>query len=162
MRAALMDHARAEGDELVRAARREADELISRADGEARALAARAAAEGQADAAAALAADQARSRRRARGVVLAAQARAYRALREQVRAEARQLADSAGWSRWCDALEILARQALQPASYDPQVERLPDGVRATSGTRSITVTLADLADAAVDELGADVEELWRP
>lgn len=161
VRAALLEHARAAGDDVVRRARQEADDLIARAQSEAQQVSDRAAVEGEADAAAALATEQARARRRARGVVLAAQAEAYATLREQVRQQVRALADDPHWPRWRAALERLARGALE-ADGDAVVEPLPDGVRVTSGSRSLTVTLSDLADAAVDELGADVEGLWRP
>ena len=161
VRAALLDHARAQGDGVVRRARQEADAVITRAQHEAQQLSARAAAEGEADAAAALATEQASTRRRARGVVLAAQASAYAMLREQVRQQVRALADDAQWPRRRTALERLAREALAPGGGAVVVEPLPDGVRATTGSRSITLTLADLADAAVDELGGEVERLWR-
>ncbi|MGN6302192.1 MAG: hypothetical protein ACTHN8_14020 [Angustibacter sp.] len=158
----MLDHARAEGDELVRRARQEADEAISRAEAEARRMADRAAADGQAEAAAALNTEQARSRRRARGVVLAAQAKAFAALREQVRREVASLTDDPRWAQRRAAMEHLARQALGPDAASAHADPLPDGVRVSSGSRSITLTVADLADAAVDGLGSDVESLWRP
>ncbi|MGN6612609.1 MAG: hypothetical protein ACTHLJ_12625 [Angustibacter sp.] len=162
VREAMLAHAHAESDAVVRQARHDADELIARARAEAQELAEQAAHEGEADAAAALASEQAGARRRARGVVLGAQAQVVEALRERVRSQVAGLADDPDWPRHQDALARAAEGALAADAGDTRVERLCDGVRVTSGSRSVTLTLAALADAAVDELGTEVERLWQP
>jgi vacuolar-type H+-ATPase subunit H len=160
VREALLAQAHHGADAELSTARHEADALVADAEREARGVVARAREEGDADAAVALAGEQARARRRARAVVLAAQRSAYDTLRESVRERAGALAEGPQWPQLRAELERRARAALD--ADDAVVQDVPAGVALTSGSRQVLITLPALAQDALDALGPEVQQLWAP
>lgn len=158
VREALLAAARHHAADLVAAAEREAEETVERARQEADAARAEARAQGAADAESVLVWARTRSRREARGTVLAARQEAYQELRRRVRAQVTGLRDHPGYPALLHRLEAQAREALGP---DARVEEAPEGgVLATSATRRFERTLPDLAEEALASLEAELAELW--
>lgn len=141
---AVRADADADGELLLVAARDEADRLLSRAR-----------AQGEVEAAARQAVEQARTRRAARAVVLAAQREAYDELVRQARvAVGSLLEDPATRTR----LEAVVRRRL--GDPDATVVPHPDGglVGETADGRRVDASVAALVDSALTEI--DVEQLW--
>jgi vacuolar-type H+-ATPase subunit E/Vma4 len=159
VRDSLLARARAEAHRLLGEATADADRVLAAARAEADEVLATARAEGEADAAAALADVRARARRRGRSRVLAARRTAYDELVRAARAASRDLAAEPGFGAARARLRDRARSALGP---DAVLRDTDDGVAAEAGGRRVVLGLDGLADAAIDRLGADVEELWTP
>lgn len=157
--ASLLFDAHADAEQQVTAAEEEGRAAVATAEQQARDLIDRARQEGDADASAALAADRARGRRRARGVVLQAQAAGYASIVDQARRAADRLVDDPDWPRMRERLLDHVRQALGP---DADLVDVDGGVHGTAGDRSLTVTLGELAEARVATLADEVTEAWRP
>lgn len=159
-------------EELLAAARRDAAVTAStaaeRASGmlaEARAEAdrrqAQARAEGEHDAELIRLDQIARARRRARGIVLAAQNDALTSLRRRVGEHIRRAwADPARHEVLLDRLSELARAELGDAC---EIREHPGGgLVAEEGTTRARYLLTDLADDAIDDLADQVQRLWTP
>ncbi|MCK2218318.1 hypothetical protein MF672_031675 [Actinomadura sp. ATCC 31491] len=153
--------------ELLRAARQEAAQVRSRTEEQAagRVAAARreagellaaARAEGLAQAAAEDKAERVKAEREARRLVLAAQGDALEELRSRAAAAARVLRDDQA------LLQRLRRLVRDRLGEDGTVREHPDGgfVGQAPGRR-VDAGLPTLAGQAIDELGAEVERLWR-
>ena len=159
VRAALLARARAEAEAAVRAAQEEANRTLAEGDAQARALVEQGRREGAADAEAALATERSRTRRRCRGLVLRAQRAAYDALRAATQEQVAGLRDDPAWPAMRAGLAVRARHLLGPAA---ELAEVPDGVVARDGPRSADLTLSSLADARLEGLGPEVEQLWLP
>jgi vacuolar-type H+-ATPase subunit H len=157
--ASLLATAHADAEQQVAAAEAEGRAAIDEAERRARELVDKARQEGDADAIAALAADRARGRRRARGVVLQAQAAAYAAIVDDARRAAADLVDDEAWPLMRERIRAHARSTLGPQADLVDIE---GGVRGTAGGHSVSVTLDELAEARVAALADDITEAWRP
>jgi vacuolar-type H+-ATPase subunit E/Vma4 len=159
-------------DYLLAAAEDEAEQTLARADSSARQavdaaraeadqLRAQARDEGERDAHVVRRDQSARARRRARGVVLAAQSAALDRLRHTVGARLRY-----AWNdpeRHATLLGRLTDLARAEVGDDCDVREHPDGgiVAVRDGTR-VPYLLTDLADDAIDDLGGSLERLFSP
>jgi hypothetical protein len=160
VRAALLASARADADRLRAEAAAEADRVRAAARTRADAILAEARLLGAADGAVLVAAEQARARRRARELVLAAERQAYEELRARARAAARALREDPGYPA---LRERLSRLALTAAGEGALVSEHPDGgVVAEAPGRRVDCTLDGFAARAVDALGGEVTGLWAP
>lgn len=160
VREALLARAHAEGADTLAGADAAASELLAGAREQAAAIRADARAAGERDAASIRAREDARSRRRARGAVLHAQAAAYEELRQRARESVRALRDDRDYPLLVDALRARALAELGP---DAAVRELPTGgVLAEVAGRRLDLSLEAMADAAVERLGGDVQQLWAP
>lgn len=103
----------------------------------------------------------ARARRRARGVVLAAQSAALSRLRDAVAQRLRQAWDDP--QRHDTLLGRLTDLAHAELGDDCDVHEHPDGgvIAERDGAR-VPFLLLDLADDAIDDLAGTLERLWSP
>lgn len=160
VRAALLAAARAEAEAGLGAADREVAAMLEQASGEAAAIRAQARAQGAADMAGVLADERSRARRQARGAVLGARREAYEELRRRARHGVTELARDPAYAGLARLLAARARADLGPDAT--VVGDATDGVVLQAGERRAVYRWADLADAAVAALGADLEGLWAP
>lgn len=158
-------------DALLAQVRDEAVRTLARADEEAgtrrreaeqhgRALVAQARAEGVAAAGLAGVHGEARSRHRARRLVLEARRELYDEVERQARAAAQTLRDRPGYARLLERLSALAREQLGDEAVlevDP-----PDvgGVRASSGGRHVDYTLDALVRRCLSQKQHELDGLW--
>jgi vacuolar-type H+-ATPase subunit E/Vma4 len=157
---ALLDRARMDADAALTGADTEAAAMLAAARARAAQLVTEARAEGERDAAAVGARLRARAQREARAAVLHAQAAAYAELRRRSRAAVRALREDPAYPELLAALRARARAQLGAAAT---VREHPDGgVVAEAPGRRLDAGLDALADAALDGLGAEVQELWAP
>jgi vacuolar-type H+-ATPase subunit E/Vma4 len=161
LRDALLAHARRDAEAARATARDQAEQVLAAARAEAQARRATARDQGERDAEAVRVQQQARARRASRAVLLAAQHEAL----EQVRAQAR--ACVRAW--WDDpqlrpvVRERLVARARAELGPDAVVRDHRDGgVVAQADHRRVTYVLGDLADAALERLGADLVHVWTP
>jgi hypothetical protein len=115
---------------------------------------------GEADAEQTLLEEQARTRRRARAVVLQARGAVYEHLRRRVQEAAADLADAPDYP-------LLRRRLVERAhaavGVEARVTEAPGGgVVAEAGGRRAVLSLSALADEVLDLLGPDLERLWSP
>jgi vacuolar-type H+-ATPase subunit E/Vma4 len=159
VRVALVEAARRDvAAELARADGDAAEELAAaRAEADAELRAARA--EGEAEARSVAAAEHARVRLEARAEVLAAQSAAYEGLRSTVHSRVVALVDEPGFEHVRARFEERARAQL---GAGVAVARGSDGTLvAELGDLRITLDLRTVADRALQDLGDEVEGLWR-
>jgi vacuolar-type H+-ATPase subunit E/Vma4 len=161
LRAALLAHARRDAEQALATARAEAEQALATARAEAQARRATARDEGERDAEAVRVQQQARARRAARAVLLAAQHEALDVVRAQARAAVREWWDDPQLRPAVrERLAVRARAALGP---DAVVRDHPaGGVVAQAADRRATYVLGDLADASLDGLGPDLVRVWAP
>ena len=144
---AVIDAARAEGDERLLAARRQADEEVARARRRAELTAA-----ARADRAVDVA------RRTAHTMLLGTDAEIWDELTDQVRRAAASMPDDPRYPALVDALERLARRQLGP---EAAVDRCAGGgLTAWAGDRRVDYRLATLADRVLDLIADDMEASW--
>jgi len=160
VRAALLARTRQECARLVAEADEEAARELAAALDRARQVREVARAEGAADAASLARVELARARREARSTLLRAQRVAHDDLRAKVRGDVAALRDDPAYPAFLERVERLARAALGPEAV--VTEDPAGGVVGQAGDRRASYTLVALADRVVDELGADLEGLWRP
>lgn len=150
--------ARAHADEVLRQAHVQAQQTASKSFADAAALIEKAEKEGEEAAALDTSREWTAARRRARGIILAAQQGVYRDLHAAAAAAVR--ADP----RYPLLLERLAdgaRRRLGPGA-DVDVDFSGDeGVRATRQDRHIAWSLDSIVAESVERLGPEIEELWR-
>jgi vacuolar-type H+-ATPase subunit E/Vma4 len=158
VRSALLARARADAAAEVARAEAEARGTLEEAGRRADAVREEARSRGEADAHAVLVAMQARSRREARSVVLGAQSEVVAALRDRVHAGLGGLRDDPTFGDMERRLEAQARTLLGP---DARLTPDPSGgFVAESAGRRAELTLAAVADRALDRLGPDLQGLW--
>ncbi len=156
---------------LIERAEREAAEVLAQADAEAAATVAHARAEadsiraeaqakGAADAANVLSAERARAEREARALLLAAQQEAHESARRAARDAVCSLRDDPGYPELVAALRSRAEAQLGPGARIVELPR--GGIAAHADDRRLEFGLEALADDLIDDLGADIAELWAP
>lgn len=161
LEAALLSAAEDDARQVIERARRDAEATVEDARRQAESLRAQARAEGERDAESIRRDQSARARRRARGVVLAAQSAALAELRHVVHDRLRRVwttpvGHDALYSRLVDA----ARTSL---GEDCEITEHPDGgIVATLGRARVTYRLSDLADEVIEGLGDQLDRLWSP
>ena len=142
--AAVIEAARADGDERRCAAHRDAEEAVARARRRAELTAA-----ARADREVAVA------RREAHTILLATDAAIWDELAGRVRRAVTEMPDDPRYSALVDALEQLARRQL---GAEAMLDRCPDGgITAAVGDRSVDYRLGALADRVLDLIADDVE-----
>ena len=150
--------ARARADEALRDAHVQAQQMASKSSADAAALIENAEKEGEEAAALDTSRGWTAARRRARGIILAAQEGVYRDLHAAAAAAVH--ADP----RYPVLLERLAdeaRRRLGPGA-DVDVGFSADaGVRATRKDRHIAWSLDSIVADSIERLGPEIEELWR-
>lgn len=159
-------------DYLLAAAEQDAQQVLARAEAsatqavdaaraQAEQLRARARDDGERDAQVVREDQSARARRRARGVVLAAQSGALALLRQTVRQRLRQAWDDP--QRHATLLARLTDLAHAELGPDCDVTEHPEGgvVAVLDGTR-VPFVLVDLADDAIADMAGSLERLWSP
>jgi vacuolar-type H+-ATPase subunit E/Vma4 len=156
---ALLSAAQQDAARTLAAAEHRADEVVRKARTDAERTRADARAEGERDAQAVRRDQSARARRRARGIVLAAQSAALGQLRREVHQRLRQAwADPGHHDELRAALIDVAHEEL---GEDCEIREHPDGgVVATAGRGRVTYLLGDLADDVIDGLGHELDRLW--
>ena len=161
LRGYLLAAAEKEADQVLAQADQSAEETVGAARAQAEQLRARARDEGERDAQVVRQDQSARARRRARGVVLAAQSAALARLKHTVGARLRQAWDDP--KRRAPLLARLTDLAHAELGDDCDVIEHPEGgvVALRDGTR-VPFLLRDLADDAIDELAGSLERLWSP
>jgi len=159
VRSELLARALADAERELSAAEAQAKTTVARAEEDARRVLDEARRQGAADGATAAALAAAQARRQARSTVLAAQRDAYEALIEQASERVRSLAGTADWPRLRARMATLARTELGDEAV---VAESPTGVVAQAGSRRVELTLDGLAVRLVEQLAAEVGELWAP
>jgi vacuolar-type H+-ATPase subunit E/Vma4 len=160
VRDALLSDARQEVDEALAAAERDAAATVTAAREEANRTLDAARADGEAEARTVSLTELARSRRRARELVLSARRAVYERALAEVCAAATRLRDSPDYDAVIDGLSRLARSQLG----DGAVVTIDDevgGVIARAGTRTVDYRLPVIAERCFDAIGSDVESLWQ-
>lgn len=161
VRDALLDHARRDAAAELAEAQQQAAAALAEAEAAADARRTKAREEGEQDAQAVRLQQQARARRSGRGIVLAAQSESLALLRAQVRAAVRAWWDDPGTRPLVRAR--LAEKAVADLGPQAELRDHPDGgLVATAAGRRATYLLGDLADAALDAMGADLARAWQP
>lgn len=156
---ALLSAAKADATRTLATAEHRADEIVRQARAGADHMRSQARAEGEQDAEVIRRSQSARARRRARGVVLAAQSAALEQLRDEVHRRLRE-----AWTDPTRHDELRARLvglARGQLGKDCEIsEHTAGGVLATSGKVRVPYLLGDLADDVIDEMGHDLDRLW--
>jgi vacuolar-type H+-ATPase subunit E/Vma4 len=160
VRAAFLEHARAEAERTLHEADEQAAALLRQAEAQGLSLVEQARAEGVAVAGTEGAAEEARARRRARALVLAAEQELLEELRAGAHEAAHRLRQAPGYAELVDRLAATATTQL---GGEARVESDPPeagGVRASSGHRHVDYSLDVLADRCLERLGSRLERLW--
>ncbi len=155
VRANHLESARSRAEAMVRDARAQAEQIIARATADARALTEQAEQEGEASADLDTSRGWTGARRRARGILLAAQRDVYDELRNAV--------DGAVQSdtRYPSFLQRLADEARRRLGPGAEVRVDRNLVLGKRKERHVRWSLQDIIDESLSRLGPDVEELWR-
>lgn len=155
VRAHHLESARSRAGAMVRDARVQADQIIAKSTADARALTEQAEHEGEASGDLDTNRGWTGARRRARGIVLAAQHDVYDELRNAV---AGAVQSDARYPSFLQRLADEARRRLGPGA-EVRVDR--DVVLGKRKERHVRWSLQDIIDESLGRLGPDVEELWR-
>jgi vacuolar-type H+-ATPase subunit E/Vma4 len=156
LRAALLTRAGKDADLMRRAAEDDGRKALAAAQERSRQSLANARTQGEAQAALLAAEERSRARRKARGVVLAAQRQAYEELRRQVGDAIRRLLADSGWQ---DRLNVLLLRQLGAEARIHDQEG--GGVVAQSADgRRIDASIGVLVDLALSHL--QLEGRWAP
>jgi vacuolar-type H+-ATPase subunit E/Vma4 len=155
VRAIHLEGAHARAEAIVRDARAEAGQIIARSTADADALTEQAEREGESSADLDTNRGWTAARRRARGILLAAQKDVYDELRSAV---AGAIQSDARYESFLLRLADEARRRLGPGA---EVHVDGSEVRGTRQKRHVRWSLQDLIDDSLGRLGSDVEELWR-
>ena len=157
---ALLAHAHRDAAAVLSDADASVAATLDAARAEAAALRADARERGELDGAAILAGERAKAARQARSLVLAQRHAAYESLRRRARDAVSELRHDPSYPALQDALRERATRELGPDARLWEHER--GGTVGEVEGRRVPYALDDLADVAVDQLGADVEDLWSP
>jgi vacuolar-type H+-ATPase subunit E/Vma4 len=159
-RDAVLADARAATRRRLEAARHDAHERIGEARKQARWLIENARQEGREAALREMRRQRVEARRQAHGIVLNARREALERLRERTLARLRGRRGDGADERLAERLQELARRQL---GDEIEIEREPDGggLIAHRGARLVDYRLSALVDRAMDDLGPELEELWR-
>lgn len=158
VRAELLSRAAADADRVIAEARQEAARILEQGHDKARQLTEKARATGEAAGFALAAEQQAALRRALRRDVLAAKDNGYQQWRRHAREAVLRLRDEPEYPRWCETLRGAAAGVLGDGA---EVTDHPDGgVVAQLGCRRVDLSLPAIADRALDEIAADIDELW--
>lgn len=155
VRAHHLAGARSHADAIVRDARAQADQIIAKSTADANALTDQAEHEGQASADLDTNRSWIAARRRARGILLAAQREAYDELRNSVAGAVQSDA------RYASLLQHFANLASRRLGPGAEVRVDQDAVLGTRKERHVRWSLQDFVDESLSLIGPDVEELWR-
>jgi vacuolar-type H+-ATPase subunit E/Vma4 len=154
---ALLAAARAQAGELLARAQQSAGEAVRRAQAQAEEIRAQARARGAADAADLVAAARSRAARQARAVVLAAVRAEYEALRQAARQAVAALTDDPDYQFVRQRMTVSLRRLLGAEAHVR--DAAGGGVVATVPGRSADLSLARLADRAVETVLAEESQL---
>lgn len=158
VRAELLRQATEDGERLIARGRDEATCIVEQGRDEARQLTEDARAAGRVAGAAAAAEQATALRRELRREVFAAKDHAYQLWRQRAREAVLQLCDDSDYPRWRQGLRSAASAVL---GDDAVVSEHPSGgFVAQLGHRRADLSLAAVADRALDQIAADIEELW--
>jgi len=155
VRANHLETARARAEAIVRDARAQADQMLTSSTADAKALTERAEQEGDASADLDTNRGWTAARRRARGILLAAQRDLYDELRGAIAAAVQSDA------RYPSFLQQLADEARRRLGPGAEVGVAGSEVNGTRKERHVRWSLQDLIDESLGRLGPEVEELWR-
>jgi vacuolar-type H+-ATPase subunit E/Vma4 len=158
VREALLRQASADGVAAVAAARDQGVNRVEAARRQAERIVARAQADGERTARALVAPEIVSARRQAHEMVLAAQRRLYEELKNQSRSAALELRADPGYPQMMRALADRARAALGPGARIIQSPQ--GGVVGTRGSLRLDLTLPELVDRALEDMGSEVRRLW--
>lgn len=157
VRAALLSAAGVDARREVAAAQQQADTVIAQARARAKSILDDAETQGRADAEALLARERIRAQQAAREVELRAQRETYEELRRRV---AERVTRWRGDPRLRQGLAARIHAVLGAAA---EVIDTPDGgAIGLAGRRRLDLSLQAVASRAVDDLGAEVRQLWTP
>jgi vacuolar-type H+-ATPase subunit E/Vma4 len=160
VREALIARARAEAAALLAAADADAAAALAEAQRQVEELRAQARMQGEADGAAVLARERSSARRQAREVVMTARREAYEELVRQTRRAVTRLRAASSYPALLVALR--AQVSTDPGRDVAVTEHPEGGLVAVGEHRRLEFGLVDLADAAIQRLGPEVEGLWQP
>jgi vacuolar-type H+-ATPase subunit E/Vma4 len=160
VREALLARARGDAERVRAEANADAEAMLAQAHEQAEAVLAEARSRGASEGVVVATAARARTRRRARGLLLAAQREAYETLRRRSRDAVRAVRDDPAHPELRQRLEGLTRELAGPDATI--IETSDGGMVAEASGRRVECSLDRLADRAVETLGADVEALWSP
>ncbi|MER5601052.1 hypothetical protein [Streptomyces sp. NPDC002265] len=160
VRAELLRAAHADEQAVLARAEREAAALLDRARAEAREILDEARRQGEADGAAAARDLLVRARRKARFRTLTTRREAYETLRRETAERVGELRRTTDYPSLCKRLEQRARVLLGPGTA--VTEHPGGGVIAAAPGRRVDLSLATLADRALDRMGREVGTLWEP
>lgn len=155
VRATHLERARARAEAIARGARAEAHQIFASSTADADALTEQAEREGESSADLDTNHAWTAARRRARGILLAAQKDVYEELRS---AAAGAIQSDTRYESFLQRLADEARRRLGPGA---EVHVDGSEIRGTRKERHVHWSLQDLIDESLGRLGADVEELWR-
>ncbi len=158
--ATLIERAEREAAEVLAQADADAAATVARDRAEAESIRAEARAKGATDAANVLSAERARAEREARALLLAAQQEAHESARRAARDAVCGLKDDPGYPALVAALRARAEAQLGPGARIVELPR--GGIAAHADDRRLEFGLDALADDLIDDLGADIAELWAP
>ena len=155
LRVALLTRAGNDADAMRASAEDDGRKAFATAQERSRQMLANARAEGEAQVALLAADERSRARRKARGIVLAAQRQAYEGLCSQVGDAIRRLLADSGWQ---DRLSVVLRQQL---GAEATIHQQAGGgvVGQSADGRSIDASIDTLVDLAVSHL--QLEGLWE-
>jgi vacuolar-type H+-ATPase subunit E/Vma4 len=160
LRSALLEQRHAEAERVLAHAEERAEARLAEAETTGRALVEQARAEGVAAAAIAGAHEEARARRQARALVLAAKREVFEESRRRALAAAHALRSEPGYASLLERLSARARRQLG-ASAILEIDPPAGGVRASNGARHVDYTLDALVERCLAQLGTEVEALCR-
>ncbi|MDN3027950.1 V-type ATP synthase subunit E family protein [Streptomyces sp. S.PB5] len=156
----LLEEAAADAQALLTAAAEDAASLLRDAEARAAGILAEARSQGAADAETARRAVHAQARRAARARELAARRECWEELRRQVVEGVEALRDTDAYPHLRERLAARVRQLLGP---DALVTEAPGGgIVGEAPGRRLDLSLATLAERALERTGAEVEQLWAP
>ncbi|WP_406411460.1 hypothetical protein [Streptomyces sp. NBC_01614] len=160
VRAGLLRAAHSDAEVLLARAEREADALVEQARTKARTILDEARRQGEADGADTARGLLVKARRDARSRILAVRRESYEELRRAAAERVRELRGTSGYASLRERLERRARVLLGPRV---EVSEHPEGgVVGRAPGRRVDLSLAELADRALDRMGAEVRSLWEP
>ena len=157
LREALVRHARADAERELAQAKQDSEAELVKARAGAATILNEAAEAGRADASAVVAAERTAARRSARAMELAAQRELYEELRRRVATGVARLAEDPAVR---DRFVAAVRARLGPDAT--VLDAAGGGVVGVASGRRVDLSLARLAERAVDALGGEVCELWAP
>ncbi|HET7339387.1 MAG TPA: hypothetical protein VFK22_07545 [Candidatus Dormibacteraeota bacterium] len=151
----FLDEQRARADDVVTAARQEAYQLLKNAQADAAAMTASAAREGELSADADTNREWTAARRRARANVLTARREIYEDL------VARCATSIRTDDRYAEAQRVISHESLKRLGPGAQVAIDEDTVTVTRKQRRIRWSLESAVSAALSQLGAELEAIYR-